>query len=113
MKNTIEWSDFQKVELRAGTIVTAAEFLEAHKSAYKLEIDFGSEIGYLRSSAQITDYYSTQDLVGRQIIAVVNFPDKQIGPFISQCLTTGVYDDAEKVVLIRPDRVVPNGSRLA
>jgi tRNA-binding protein len=108
----IDWSDFEKVELRAGTIVTAAEFPEARNPAYKLEIDFGSEIGILQSSAQITDYYAPQDLVGKQIIAVVNFPDKQIGPFISQCLTTGIYDDAHKVVLVRPDKEVPNGARL-
>ena len=111
--NEITWGEFEQVELRAGTIVEAREFPEAHKPAYQLEIDFGTEIGVLRSSAQITDYYTTQSLVGKQIIAVINFPDKQIGPFVSQCLTTGLYDKEHNVVLISPDRPVPNGSKLA
>lgn len=108
----ISWNDFEQVELRAGTIVEAREFPQARKPAYQLEIDFGSEIGILRSSAQITDHYAPDDLVGKQVMAVVNFPDKQIGPFVSQCLTTGLYDQEGKVVLISPDQPAPNGAKL-
>ncbi|MDA8597000.1 tRNA-binding protein [Candidatus Pacebacteria bacterium] len=109
---TIDWDDFEKVELRVGTIVTAEAFPEARKPAYKLEINLGGEIGLKRSSAQITDYYTVEDLVGKQVLCVVNFPEKQIGPFISQVLTTGVADAAGKIVLVSPDQVVPNGSKL-
>lgn len=109
----IQWNDFEQIELRVGTIVEVRDFPEARKPAYQLEIDFGPEIGVLRSSAQITDHYTLDDLVGRQVLAVVNFPDKQIGPFVSQCLTTGVFDQEGKVVLLAPDHKVPNGSKLA
>lgn len=110
--NIIEWDDFEKVELRVGTIVYAEDFPEAHKPAYKLEIDLGKEIGVKRSSAQIMHYYSKEDLVGKQVLCVVNFPPKQIGPFVSEVLTTGVADEEGKVVLVSPDHQVPNGSKL-
>jgi tRNA-binding protein len=110
---TIDWSDFEKVELRVGTIVEVADFPEARKPAYRLKIDFGDEIGLRKSSAQITDIYSKQDLVGRQVVAVVNFPPKQIGPMRSECLVTGFHRDDGAVVLVRPDSEVPNGAKLA
>lgn len=108
----ISWDDFAKVELRAGTIVAAEDFPEARKPAYKLSIDFGPEIGVLRSSAQITKHYSKENLVGKQVVGVVNFPEKQIGPFLSQCLTTGFADDNGDVVLVHPEHKVPNGAKL-
>ena len=108
----IEWDDFAKVELRVGTILHAEEFPQARKAAYKLKIDFG-EFGVLQSSAQITENYEPLALVGRQVLAVTNFPRKQIANFMSECLTTGVYAQDGSVVLISPDRPVPNGSRLA
>jgi len=111
--NTIEWNDFEKVELRVGTIVEAFDFPEARKPAYKLTIDFGDEIGLRKSSAQITDLYTRAELVGRQIVAVVNFPPKQIGPVRSECLVTGFHREDGAVVLARPDSEVPNGARLA
>jgi len=109
----ISWSDFERVELRAGTVVSAEAFPEARVPAYKLVIDFGSDIGRRSSSAQITDLYSIEELVGRQVIAVVNFPPKQIGPFMSECLVTGFQRDDGKVVLASVDSVVPNGAKLA
>lgn len=107
----ISWNDFEKVELRAGTIIDVQDFPEARKPAYKLTIDFG-ELGTRRSSAQITDVYKKEDLIGRQVVCVVNFPPKQIGPFVSQCLTTGFADEMDRVVLAQPERKVPNGSKL-
>ena len=109
----ISWSDFERVELRAGTVVSAEAFPEARVPAYKLVIDFGPDIGRRSSSAQITDLYSIEELVGRQVIAVINFPPKQIGPFMSECLVTGFHRDDDKVVLASVDSVVPNGARLA
>jgi tRNA-binding protein len=109
----ISWKDFESVELRAGTIVHADDFPEARKPAYRLTIDFGAEIGMRKSSAQITDLYTLDDLVGKQIIAVVNFPPKQIGPFRSECLVTGLVQQDGSVVLAVPDKPARNGSRLA
>jgi tRNA-binding protein len=109
----IDWSDFEKVELRVGTIVAVDEFPEARKPAYKLHIDFGEDIGLRKSSAQITDLYDREELVGSQIVAVVNFPPKQIGPMRSECLVTGFHREDGAVVLARPDSAVPNGARLA
>ncbi|MBX9744855.1 MAG: tRNA-binding protein [Chlamydiales bacterium] len=107
----IGFSDFLKVDVRAGTIVKVEDYPEARKPAYKLEIDFGP-LGKKRSSAQITHHYSKEDLLGKQIIAVVNFPPKQIGKFISEVLTLGLPDEHGNVVLTAPTRKVPNGSKL-
>jgi len=109
---TISWSDFDKVELRVGTIIDVEDFPEARKPAYKLKVDFGEEIGIKKSSAQITDIYSKEELLGTQVLGVVNFPSKQIGPIRSECLVTGFYRDDGAVVLARPDSPVPNGARL-
>ncbi len=111
--NTIDWSDFEKVELRVGTVIEVEDFPEARKPAYRLKIDFGDEIGVRKSSAQITDIYHKEDLVGRQVVAVVNFPPKQIGPMRSECLVTGFHREDGAVVLARPDSAVPNGAKLA
>lgn len=108
----INWDDFEKVELRVGTIRKVEDFPEAKKPAYKLEIDFGPEIGIRKSSAQITTHYTKGELEGRQVVCVVNFPPKQIGPFVSECLTTGLCDENKDVVLISPDKKVPNGAKL-
>ena len=109
----ISWQEFEKVDLRVGTILSAAEFPEAIKPAYKLTIDFGDEIGIRKSSAQITALYNREDLVGKQIIGVVKFPAKKIGPFMSECLVTGFYQGGTSVVLAVPDRPANNGSKLA
>lgn len=110
---TIEWSDFETVELRVGTVVSAETFPEARKPAYILHVDFGEDIGIRKSSAQITDLYTTDELVGKQVIAVVNFPPKQIGPIRSECLVTGFYTANGDVVLAVPDKNIKNGARLA
>ena len=109
----IEWNDFQKIELRVGTIIEAEDFPEARKPAYILRIDFGADIGIKKSSAQITALYSKTDLVGKQVIAVVNFAPKQIGPIQSECLVTGFYNDRGQVVLAVPDKNIHNGAKLA
>lgn len=109
----ISWQDFQKIDLRAGTILQARTFPEARKPAYILTIDFGEEIGIRKSSAQIADFYSPEELVGKQIIGVVNFPRKQIGPFMSECLVTGLVQEDGRVILAVPDKFAENGSRLA
>jgi|TARA_Y100000766_G_scaffold253899_1_gene239039 tRNA-binding protein len=108
----ITWDEFAQVELRVGTIVEVSEFPEARKPAWKLKIDFGDEIGLRKSSAQITDLYDAEDLFGRQVVAVVNFPKKQIGPIMSECLVTGFYQEDGAVVLIMPERPVKNGAKL-
>lgn len=108
----ISWQDFEKIELRVGTIVKVDEFPEARKPAYKLEVDFGAEIGIRKSSAQITVHYAPDELLGRQVVAVVNFPVKQIGPMRSECLVTGFYREDGSVVLCVPDKQVSNGVKL-
>ena len=110
---TISWQDFEQVDLRVGTIVTAEVFAEARLPAYILHVDFGPDIGVLKSSAQITDLYHAEGLVGQQVIGVVNFPPKQIGPLQSQCLITGFPQADGTVVLIKPERPVENGLKLA
>lgn len=111
--STIDWNDFQKVELRAGTIVDVQDFPQARKPAWILQVDFGAGIGIKKSSAQITDLYSKESLLGKQVMAVVNFPPKQIGPLMSECLVTGFHREDGTVVLAVPDGNVPNGARLA
>jgi len=108
----ISWDDFQKVDLRIGTIVEATAFPEARNPAYKVKIDFGSEIGIKKSSAQITNLYTLEELLGKQVLAVVNFPPKQIGPYMSECLITGFHNENNDVVLAIPEFNVPNGSKL-
>ena len=109
----ITWSDFEKIELRVGTIVSVDEFPEARNPAYILKVDFGAEFGIKKSSAQITKLYSRQELIGKQVIAVVNFPSKQIGPMKSECLVTGFYNNHGEVVLAVPDKNIQNGAKLA
>lgn len=108
----ITWDDFAAIDLRAGTIVLVDDFPAARKPAYLITVDFGPEIGFKRTSAQVTDLYSKEDLLGRQIMGVVNFPPKQIGPVMSEFLLTGFYRPDGAVVLALPERDVPNGCRL-
>jgi tRNA-binding protein len=112
MVDTIAYGDFERVDIRVGTITDAQAFPEARKPAFKLVIDFGPEIGVKRSSAQLTVHYKADQLIGRQVCAVVNFPPRQIGPFISEVLTLGMPDDDGSVVLVKPDFKVPNGGKL-
>ena len=109
----ISWDDFQKVELRIGTILEVEEFPEARNPAWKLSVDFGPAVGVRRASAQITDLYSNEELVGKQVVGIVNFPPKQIGPFMSECLITGFLQQDGSVVLAVPDKPVANGLRLS
>jgi tRNA-binding protein len=108
---TIEWQDFEKIDIRVGTILEVSDFPKAKKPAYILTIDFG-DLGIRKSSAQITHFYEKQELIGKQVMAVVNFPPKQIANFFSECLVLGVYTDKKEVVLIGPDRKVANGWKL-
>jgi len=108
----LSWAEFERVELRVGTILAVEEFPEARKPAWKLTVDFGAEVGVRRSSAQITQLYSRDDLIGRQVLGVVNFPPRRIGPFESECLVTGFQQADGAIVLARPERDVPNGTRL-
>jgi tRNA-binding protein len=108
----ITWPDFEKIEIRVGTIVEVENFPEAKIPAYKIKVDFGSEIGIKKSSARITDLYSKEDLLNKKVIGVINFPPKQIGPFVSEFLCSGFYRADGTVVLAVPDKDVPNGSKL-
>jgi tRNA-binding protein len=112
LSGQITFDDFEKVDIRIGTIIGVEPFPEARKPAFKLKIDFGSTIGIKKSSAQITKHYTIDQLLGRQVAAVVNFPPRQIGPFMSEVLTLGFPDDAGGVVLIGPSIAVPNGGKL-
>jgi tRNA-binding protein len=108
----ITWEDFEKVDIRVGTILEVADFPKARKPAYKLTIDFGKGIGLRQSSAQITIHYRKEELVGYQVIAVVNFPPKQIADFTSECLVLGVYDEDKNVILLQPGKPVINGLKI-
>lgn len=107
----ISWEDFAKIDIRIGTITEVSDFPKAKKSAFRLTIDFG-EMGIKKSSAQITDFYNKADLLGKQVIAVINFPPKQIADFFSECLVLGVYTDKKEVVLLQPERKVENGWKI-
>lgn len=109
---TINWDDFEKIDMRVGTIIAVNDFPKARKPAYQLQIDFGSDIGIRRSSAQITAHYKKEDLLNRQVVAVVNFPPKQIADFISECLVLGVYDANKDVILLQPAHPAGNGQKI-
>lgn len=109
---TISWADFEKIDIRVGTIVEAKDFPKAKKPAYQLTIDFGPELGLKKSSAQITKFYTVENLPGQQVIAVVNFPPKNIAGFLSECLVLGVYDENHDVVLLSPKTSVSNGNKI-
>lgn len=108
----ITWADFEKVEIRVGTITAVNDFPKARKPAYKLLIDFGEKTGVKRSSAQLTAHYKKEELVNRQVIAVVNFPPRQIADFISECLVLGIYDENNDVILLQPERTTKNGQKI-
>ena len=112
MSDEISFDDFLAVDIRVGTVIEVRDFPEARKPALKLFIDFGEDIGIKKTSAQITDHYDNETLLGRQVMAVVNFPPRQIGPFLSEVLTLGVADEQGAVVLLGPDQIVPNGGRM-
>jgi len=109
--SSITWEDFEKIDIRVGTVIHAAPFEKARKPAYQLTIDFGN-LGTRKSSAQITAHYTPSDLEGKQVIAIVNFPPKQIANFFSECLVLGIYDESKNVILLQPDRVVSNGLKI-
>ena len=110
--NDLSWGEFERIDLRVGTIIAAEIFKEAIKPAIKMEIDFGEKIGVKKSSAQITDHYDPERLIGKQVAAVVNFPKKQIGPLMSECLVTGFAQSDGSIILAVPDKKANNGSRL-
>ena len=110
--STISWSDFEKIDIRCGTIVQVKDFPKARKPSYQLWIDFGGDLGIKRSSAQVTYFYKKEELLNRQVIAVTNFPPKQIADFFSECLVLGVYDENNNVILLQPERAVNNGQRI-
>ena len=112
MQNELTWTDFEKVEMRIGTILAVKDFPEARNPAYKIKIDFGSEIGVKKTSAQITQEYNKEELIGKQVVAVVNFPKKQIGNFMSECLLLGSIGNEKEVVLLSSDKPVENGLRV-
>ncbi len=112
MSNDLDFDDFLKVDIRVGTVLRAEPYPEARKPAIKLWVDFGGEIGERKTSAQITDHYTPQTLIGRQVVAVVNFPPRQIGKFMSEVLVLGVPDADGAIVLLTPDQAVPNGGRM-
>ena len=109
---TINWNDFEKIDMRVGTVIEVTDFPKARKPAYQLKIDFGADIGIKKSSAQITAHYKKEDLLNRQVIAVVNFPPKQIADFISECLVLGVYDENKDVILLQPAQHSTNGMKV-
>lgn len=111
MDNTINWSDFAKIEMRVGTIIKAEDFPEAHNPSYRMTLDFGAEIGTLKSSAQLTSRYSKEQLVGKQVVAVVNFPKKQIANFMSECLVLGAVQGKD-VILLHPETTIENGLKI-
>ena len=108
----ITWNDFEKLEIRVGQVIEVNDFPKARKPAYKLLIDFGDELGIKNSSAQITHHYTKDDLLNKQVIAVINFPPKQIAGFISECLVLGIYDENNDVILLKPERPVKNGQKI-
>ena len=108
----ITWNDFEKLEIRVGQIIEVNDFPKARKPAYKLVIDFGDELGLKNSSAQITHHYTKENLLNKQVIAVINFPPKQIAGFISECLVLGIYDENNDVILLKPERPVKNGQKI-
>jgi tRNA-binding protein len=108
----ITWNDFEKIDIRVGTITDVNDFPKARKPSFKLTIDFGQELGIKKSSAQITEHYKKEDLMNKQVIAVVNFPPKQIADFFSECLVLGVYDKNNNVVLLKPDKPLSNGLKI-
>jgi len=112
MKNNLSWSDFEKVDMRVGTVLEVEDFPEAHNPSYKLQIDFGEEIGVLKTSAQVTTLYAKEAIKGKQVIAVVNFPKKQIASFMSECLIIGAVDGKD-VTLLEPNKKVKNGLRVS
>ena len=108
----ITWEDFEKIDMRVGTIVEVNDFPKARKPAYRLSVDFGNEIGLKRSSAQITAHYKKEELLNRKVVAVVNFPPKKIADFVSECLVLGIYDENNDVILLQPERSVINGMKI-
>ncbi len=112
MTDSISWDDFQKIEFRIGTIINAEDFPKARNPAYILQVDFGEEVGVKKSSAQLTENYTKEELIDKQVMAVVNFPAKQIGPIMSECLVTGFYQNDGSVILAVPERPLHNGAKL-